>query len=175
MADSLPKHVPRQSKRMTTTLLADPLLPAVSPLSVERKVVRVLHLINGEHYAGAERVQDLLAQCLPEQGFEVAFACIKPVKFPQARGSQDAQLFAVPMRSKFDLRPVRQLARLIRRERFALLHTHTPRTAMIGRLASLWAGVPMVHHVHGHTASEVGGGLRHRFHAWVERRSLAGA
>jgi len=64
------------------------------------------------------------------------------------------------MRSKFDLRPVRRLARLIRRERFALLHTHTPRTAMVGRLASLWAGVPMVHHVHGHTASEVGAGSK---------------
>ena len=32
---------------------------------------RVLHLINGEHYSGAERVQDLLAIRLPEFGFEV--------------------------------------------------------------------------------------------------------
>ena len=29
----------------------------------------VLHVINGEHYAGAERVQDLLAKRLPEFGF----------------------------------------------------------------------------------------------------------
>ena len=33
---------------------------------------RVLHVINGEHYAGAERVQDLLAATLPELGFEAA-------------------------------------------------------------------------------------------------------
>ncbi len=137
--------------------------------------IHVLHLINGEHYAGAERVQDLLAQSLGDEGFAVSFACVKPLKFPAARRSQHAPLFAVPMRSKFDLRPARALVRLIRQERFALVHTHTPRTAMLGRLASFWAGVPMVHHVHGHTASEVGGGCRHRFYAWVEGLSLRGA
>jgi glycosyltransferase involved in cell wall biosynthesis len=153
---------------------SSPPTPRAVPLT-ERKSLRVLHLINGEHYAGAERVQDLLAECLPAQGFEVSFVCVKPGKFPQARRAQDVPLFRLPMRSKFDLRAARGVTRLIRREGFSLLHTHTPRTVMIGRLASLWTGVPLVHHVHGHTASEVGGGLRHRFHAWVERRSLAGA
>ena len=38
---------------------------------------RVLHLINGEHYAGAERVQDLLALRLADYGYESAFACVK--------------------------------------------------------------------------------------------------
>ncbi|MCA9164720.1 MAG: hypothetical protein KDA62_17135, partial [Planctomycetales bacterium] len=40
--------------------------------------VRVLHVINGEHYSGAERVQDLLAARLPEFGFDAGFACVKP-------------------------------------------------------------------------------------------------
>jgi glycosyltransferase involved in cell wall biosynthesis len=79
------------------------------------------------------------------------------------------------MRWKFDMRPARGLARLIGRERFALVHTHTPRSAMIGCLAARWAGVPMVHHVHGHTANEVGAGWRHRFNAWVEKKCLCRA
>ncbi len=161
---------------MTAALLAP--LPSEQPRDERgggRSGVCVLHLINGEHYAGAERVQDLLALSLGEEGFDVSFVCVKPVKFPTARRSQQAPLFAVPMRSKLDLRPALTLARLIRREGFALVHTHTPRTALIGHLASRWAGVPMVHHVHGHTASEVGGGWRHRFYAWVEGRCLRGA
>lgn len=135
---------------------------------------RVLHLINGEHYAGAERVQDLLAQTLPEQGFEVGFACIKPAKFATALASQNVPLFSCPMRSKYDVRPARDVAWLIRRGGYALVHTHTPRSAMIGRLASLWAGVPMVHHVHSHTSTEVGGGWKHRLNALTERLSLLG-
>ena len=46
----------------TTTALPAAVPPAVGsrqPTDVE--TVGVLHLINGEHYAGAERVQDLLA------------------------------------------------------------------------------------------------------------------
>ena len=48
--------------------------------------MRVLHVINGEHYSGAERVQDLLALGLPEFGFEVGFACLKPGRFAAMRG-----------------------------------------------------------------------------------------
>jgi glycosyltransferase involved in cell wall biosynthesis len=137
--------------------------------------VRVLHLINGEHYAGAERVQDLLALRLFELGFEVAFACLKPGKFAERRQARRATLYNVPMRRKWDLRPVRSLARLMRDEGFALLHTHTTRTGLIGRLASAWAGVPMVHHVHSQTATEVGRVWDCRVNAWTERLVLAGA
>ena len=135
---------------------------------------RVLHLINGEHYAGAERVQDLLAMCLPELGFSVAFACLKPGKFAEARRSQSAPLTATPMRGRLDLRPARRIAATIRGEAFDLIHTHTPRAILVGRLAARWAGVPMVHHIHGHTATELRG-WRHLLAGWTERRCLAGA
>src|SRR4051812_13184847 len=51
-----------------------------------------LHLVNGEHYSGAERVQDLLARQLPQFGCEVGFACVKPERFPNARETKTAPL-----------------------------------------------------------------------------------
>ena len=63
---------------------------------------RVLHVVNGEHFAGAERVQDLLARLLDNFGYDVGFACIKPNKFPQMRRSQSTPLYELPMRGKFD-------------------------------------------------------------------------
>jgi glycosyltransferase involved in cell wall biosynthesis len=137
--------------------------------------LRVLHVINGEHYAGAERVQDLLAQRLPEMGVDVGFACVKPDRFPMARRSQITPLERLPMRGRFDLKPAWRLARLIRREKYDLIHTHTPRTALVGRIASQLAGVPMVHHVHGHTAVEVGAGWKTWLSAKVEKFSLSRA
>ncbi len=118
--------------------------------------VRVLHVINGEDYAGAERVQDHLALRLPDEGFEVGFACLKPRRFAQMRQAVDAPLYELPMRSKFDASPVLRLARLLRDEGYALVHTHTPRTALIGCLAARRARLPLVHHVHCQTAVEVG-------------------
>ena len=116
--------------------------------------VRVLHVINGEHYAGAERVQDYLALRLPERGFSVDFACVKPNRFGQLRHARQAALHDVPMRSRLDLRPVRTLARLIRNQRYAIIHTHSPRTALVGGLAAALAGVPFVHHAHSPTSND---------------------
>jgi len=137
--------------------------------------IPVLHLINGEHYSGAERVQDLLALALPQFGFRVSFSCLKPGRFAALRRAQDAPLFEARMGSRFDLWPALRLARLVKRHRFALLHAHTPRAAMIGRMAAALAGVPMIYHLHSPTASDSTHRLRNRLNAAVERFSLMGS
>ncbi len=133
---------------------------------------RVLHVINGEHYAGAEKVQDLLGLGLGACGFEVAFACLKPENFPVMRQSQEATLLEATMRSRLDLRPAFQLAREIREGGYELVHTHTPRAALVGQLAARLAKVPLVHHVHGQTLVEVGRRGISWISAKVERMSL---
>ncbi len=141
----------------------------------EKKTLRVLHLINGEHYAGAERVQDLLAARLPEFGFEVGFACLKPEEFPRRRRYQDAPLYEAPMRSRFDLRSVKSLTEIVRREGYVLAHAHTPRTALVGRCLARRAGVPLIYHVHSPTSRDSTRPLRNWVNARIERFSVRGA
>ena len=136
--------------------------------------LRVLHVINGEHYSGAERVQDLLALNLVRFGFEVGFACLKPGRFASMRQAKQTPLIELRMKSRFDLRPAVRLARLLRKDRYCLVHTHTPRAALVGRVASLLAGVPLVHHVHSPTAHDSTRVVKDRFNAWIERWSLSG-
>ena len=80
-----------------------PLKPPTVATSPAVETVRVLHLINGEHYSGAERVQDLLARELPQFGYEVGFACVKPFRFPDGPrnevGSAGGTADARPVRS----------------------------------------------------------------------------
>ncbi|MEX1223910.1 MAG: glycosyltransferase [Pirellulales bacterium] len=134
--------------------------------------VKVLHLINGEHYAGAEKVQDVLAARLGDFGYQVGFACLKPGRFPTARQAQHVPLVELPMQSRIDLKPLKRLARLIRDEQYQLVHSHTPRTVMVGGVAARLAGVPLVHHVHMQTQGELVHRMRGKLNAWVERRSL---
>lgn len=155
---------------MASASLIDETSKALQPAPL----VRVLHIVNGEFYAGAERVQDLLALRLPEFGFEAGFACIKPDKFPAMRQSR-TPLCLLPMRSKWDLRAARDVARLICREGYALVHAHTPRSLLVGRLAAVLAGVPLVYHMHSQTTTEVNGGWTCRLNAWTERCCLFGA
>lgn len=135
---------------------------------------RVLHVINGEDFSGAERIQDLLAQRLPDYGYEVGFVCVKPDRFDSNREAKDAPLVDVPMRHKFDLHPARQISRMVRDENYALLHSHTPRSLLIARLAARRTGTPLVHHVQCPAAADSTHTLRNRVNAWVERTCLRG-
>jgi glycosyltransferase involved in cell wall biosynthesis len=135
---------------------------------------RALHVINGEHYSGAERVQDLLALDLGDQGFEVGFACLKPGKFDALRQARSTPLRTLKMRSRLDLRPAWQLAQWVRQDHYDLIHTHTPRAALIGRLASWLAGVPLVHHVHSPTGRDSTRPWQDAINARTENFSLTG-
>ncbi len=136
---------------------------------------RVLHVIHGEHYAGAERVQDLLAGRLPLCGFDVGLACVKPGRFVGVFESREAPLYEVPMAGRMDLRAAASLASIVRRQGYRLLHTHTPRTAMVGAIASAMTGIPMVHHVHSPASRDSTHLVRNHVNAFVERASLCRA
>ena len=159
------------SHDLSMTATAPVILPFTStPQEVRTK--KILHVVNGEHYAGAERVQDLLAKELPALGFEVGFACVKPDQFPEVRQTKEASLHNMPMRGRFDLDCARQLKRLIESENFELVHAHTPRSVLVGSIAANRAGVPLVYHVHSPTGNDSTRKLQNFINAKLERWSI---
>ncbi len=137
--------------------------------------LRVLHVINGEHYAGAERVQDLLGQHLPAWGIDAAFACLKLGRFAEVRESTGVPLWNVPMRNRLDLRVAWQIAKIIRSERFDMVHAHTVRSAVAARLAAAMTRIPFVYHVHSPTLRDTTSRLRNWCNATSEGFCLRGA
>ena len=135
------------------------------------QTVKTLHLINGEHFSGAERVQDLLALALPEFGYEVGFACLKPDKFPKVRNSE-TQLHTLTMNSRFSVGCFRDIVELANKENYQVLHAHTPRTLMIGALASRKLKCPLVYHVHSPVGRDSNRGLMNWFNGVIEKISL---
>ncbi len=133
--------------------------------------VKVLHLINGEHFSGAERVQDLLASALPDFGYEVGFVCLKPKKFPEVRTSE-TPLFNLNMNSKFDFRCYKRVVQMVREHGYQVLHAHTPRTLMIGSMAAKRLGCPLVYHVHSPVGRDSNRGLMNRLNTTMEKYSL---
>ena len=135
------------------------------------QTVKTLHLINGEHFSGAERVQDLLALALPEFGYEVGFACLKPDKFPKVRNSE-TPLHTLTMNSRFSVGCFRDIVELANKENYQVLHAHTPRTLMIGALASRKLKCPLVYHVHSPVGRDSNRGLMNWFNGVIEKISL---
>jgi len=82
--------------------------------------------------------------------------------------------FAVPMTRRFtplaDLRALIELAALMRREQFDVVHTHTPKAGLLGQLAARISGVPVVvNTLHGFYFHEGTKPLPRRFYVWMER------
>ncbi|HVO11644.1 MAG TPA: glycosyltransferase [Vicinamibacteria bacterium] len=73
-----------------------------------------------------------------------------------------------------DLRALVGLVRLMRSWRPAIVHTHTAKAGLLGRLAARAAGVPtIVHTYHGHVLRGYFSPAQTAFYRWLERR-LAG-
>jgi glycosyltransferase involved in cell wall biosynthesis len=153
-------------------VLPDPHLASPGGSTRPPATARVLHVINGEHYTGAERVQELLGAQLPSLGYGVALICVKPDEFPALRRTRDVPLHLAPMKGRFDLRPVRKIARLIRDEGFDIVHSHSPRAALLTALAARLTGAAHVYHLHSVTAADSTHRVRNRVNATVERASL---
>lgn len=151
-----------------------------SALNVPREI-RVLHVVNGEHFSGAERVQSHLGRCLPDLHVTADFACVKPGRFADMleehqsgiAGENWGQCHRVPMRHRLDWTAVKRLARVMAEGEYELLHAHTPRTAMLASAVSKWSGRPWVYHVHSPAGRDCERAWSNRINAWIERRSLA--
>lgn len=82
--------------------------------------------------------------------------------------------FAVPMNRRFtplaDLRALWALTRVMQRERFDVVHTHTPKAGLLGQLAARLSGVPVVvNTLHGFYFHEGTKPFPRRFYVWMER------
>lgn len=158
----------------TPTTLGGLIVPAVTgeERANDPTLVKALHVINGEHFAGAERVQQILGKRLGAFGYDPLFAMVKPGEFRNQCRLRRYQLFDVEMKGRFDLSVSKRIADIATEQNAAILHAHTPRTAMIASQAAKILGLPWVYHVHSPTVRDSTRGVLNRINAFIESRSL---
>ncbi len=137
--------------------------------------LKALHVVNGQHFAGAERVQSHLGRCLPRYCVQADFASVKPGRFADLLDRTTDPLgtgYRLPMRSRWDLSAAFKVSRLVKSVGYDLLHAHTPRTALIASLAARWSRIPWIYHVHSPAARDCERAWANRVNKFVERMSL---
>lgn len=136
---------------------------------------KVLHLVNGEHFSGAERVQSHLGRCLPTFGVTADFVSVKPGMFAEMLDAKNGEWgvgYRAEMANRFDLRVVRKIQQLAKANQYELVHAHTPRTAMIAAIACQFAKIPWVYHVHSPASRDSNRSLTNHLNAAIEKFSL---
>jgi glycosyltransferase involved in cell wall biosynthesis len=111
--------------------------------------MRIVHLVIGGEIAGGQVVALRLARAARERGDEVSFVAPDRGPFTELAEHEGFRMEILPLRRSIQLGAAWRLARLLRRRRADVLHTHTLAAAnVLSRLAGAAAHVPVVSHLH---------------------------
>ncbi|HBV96280.1 MAG: glycosyl transferase [Peptococcaceae bacterium BICA1-7] len=108
------------------------------------KRLRVLHVIGGGEFGGAERHILNLAAAMKKDMVEVFVCCLFADPFVKVAREAGIRAHSIPMRHKMDFGIVTKLRDLIIEEKIDIVHTHGVRANLVGRLSARMAGVETV-------------------------------
>lgn len=104
------------------------------------KRLRVLHVIGGGEFGGAERHILNLATAMDPQRVDITVCCLFAEPFVDLARESGINALAIPMRHKLNFGTVRELRDLIINQEIDLVHTHGVRANLVGRVAARLAG-----------------------------------
>ena len=115
--------------------------------------MRVLHIVGSSKYGGGYVVIFSLCKMAREHGIEPFILTSDPIaiKESEKRGISEVQFHGIdrPIRPWKDWWDAHRLTTFLKANQFDIVHTHTTKGGIIGRLAANKAGVPVIiHHAH---------------------------
>jgi len=133
------------------------------------RALKILQLINGEYFGGAERIQEKLIKSINKDKFEVSYASLLSGNFTNRLRQENVQGYSVHMKNRLDISVIPRLAGIIRKENIDIIHTHSIRTNVVGRLVGLFTGKPVITHVHSFITEETRNQFKNELN-WVLER-----
>jgi len=135
---------------------------------------RVLLLVTLSEWGGAQHVVYLLAKHLSDE-YEITVACAPGGELIAKLQAEKVCVVEIPSLRRnphpwHDLRALGQLYRLMQRERFDIVHAHSTKAGLLGRLVAKLAGVrTVIFTAHGWAFTEGRRLWKRQFLALVER------
>lgn len=141
----------------------------------DRKI-NVLHIITNLPIGGAQDNTLLTVELLDRAKYNVALMCAPEGEWVErAKSLKNTEIIFVkqltrPIRPVRDLRALYQVYRILRGRRFDIVHTHSSKPGVVGRIAARMTGVPVVvHTIHGFPFHDFMNPLLRRLFIVIER------
>jgi len=142
---------------------------------VNQRQNRVAHVITESGpYGGAQRNTFLTVRGLIKDGYEAELICGPGGPLIQEARAVSATVHVIPdlvrpVNPVKDCRALIRLYQLFRSKGYRIVHTHSVKAGLLGRLAAWWAGVPVIiHTLHG-VPFRITGDFKSRFYIVYER------
>ncbi|TWT80124.1 Alpha-D-kanosaminyltransferase [Planctomycetes bacterium CA13] len=141
-----------------------------------RDRIRILHVQLFPMLSGVQRVSLEELRRLDPNVFDRHLLTCEPGPLSEAAAALGVTCHYEPRLKRSisplnDFRTYQRLREMMRRERFDLVHTHSSKTGVLGRMAASAAGVPcVVHTVHGFAFPAAKYPAVRRFYQWCEKR-----
>lgn len=132
--------------------------------------MKILNVISGEHYAGAERVQEYLLNSLEtDERFESAVVVYKKGVFLD-RASLDGSTKIIEFVNEGLLRCIKKIITYSP----DVIHSHSPITLLLGKIFTFFMKVRpvFVYHVHSPVLEDTEHYLKNKIKYWLERLFL---
>ena len=136
----------------------------------------VLHVVGSSRFGGGAQIIFPLAAHARSEGWRVDILVTDPVFQQMIRdsgtgvGIVDLDVIHREIRPLWDVRGLFRLARYLREHPYTVVHTHTSKAGLVGRVAAKLAGVPVVvHTVHGFAFHEASSRAARMFYSAIER------
>ncbi len=105
--------------------------------------MKLLYLNSLPNYGGGEKHTWLLMRGLRERGWRVHLAAPPGSSLAEQARSDGFNVHSIAFRSKWDVSSAAAIYRLLRRERFNVVHAQEPRSSLLGLPTARLAGVPV--------------------------------
>lgn len=110
--------------------------------------MRVIHIVGDSKFGGDAYIILYLAELARTFGWEVSVLATDPTAQRFYRDHNlnvvDLDVIRRPIRPAFDIVGLWRLYRFFKANHYDLVHTHTSKASVLGRIAARWAGVPYI-------------------------------
>jgi glycosyltransferase involved in cell wall biosynthesis len=111
--------------------------------------LKVLHLIQGKHFGGAEQVVLSISKSFDPRLVSSSVCCLSNGLLLKKLRDYDIPAYIIPMRSEIDIAvPLIKFIKLAISSKINIIHTHSVRSNLIGRLSAFFVQKKCVTHLH---------------------------
>ena len=146
----------------------------------QTRPTKILHIITESNLGGAQRNTLLSIKGLKELGYNVELACgaygpgepLKLVQEAEKDGIKTHILFSLERKVNpfHDIEAFLEIQKILGKEKFAIIHTHSSKAGVLGRWAAYFTKIPIIiHTVHGNSFHPNQSWLKKEFYRWSEK------